>query len=150
MTAKCYSEQERKLMVERVRHNQTGLENTEYKRYQILEALKDPFVWCCVLLILVANLIIGGLGVFSNLIIQKFGFSLLQTDLLNIAQGAWTIIVMIGSAWASQRFQQTCLTMIVSCPSQSSKSYLCILKKGRRLTEASYGPCLPLPGLLSF
>jgi hypothetical protein len=101
-------------MIERVRHNETGIENKVYKKYQIIEAIKDPLVWCCVMLILVANLVIGGLGVFSNLIIQKFGFSLLQTQLLNIAQGAWTIIVMVGSAWASQRLQQTCLVMIVS------------------------------------
>ena len=101
-------------MIERVRHNETGIENKEYKKDQVLEALKDPFVWCCFMLIAVSNLIIGGLGVFSNLIVQQFGFSTLQITLLNIAQGAWTIIVMIGSAWASQRFQQTCYTMIVS------------------------------------
>jgi hypothetical protein len=101
-------------MIERVRHNETGIENKEYKKYQIVEAITDPLVWCCVTLILVANLVIGGLGVFSNLIIREFGFSLLQTQLLNIAQGAWTIIVMVASAWASQRFQQTCLVMIVS------------------------------------
>ncbi|KAJ6001350.1 hypothetical protein N7499_002737 [Penicillium canescens] len=112
ISAKCFTEDEKRLMIERVRHNETGIENKEYKKYQIIEAIKDPLVWCCVMLILVANLVIGGLGVFSNLIIQKFGFSLLQTQLLNIAQGAWTIIVMVGSAWASQHFQQTCLVMI--------------------------------------
>lgn len=114
ISAKCFSEEEKKLMIERVRHNETGIENKEYKKEQILEALKDPFVWCCVMLIAVANLIIGGLGVFSNMIIKQFGFSTLQTTLLNIAQGFWTIIVMVGSAWASQRFQQTCFTMVVS------------------------------------
>ncbi|KAJ6093975.1 hypothetical protein N7467_002820 [Penicillium canescens] len=113
ISARCFTEDEKRLMIERVRHNETGIENKEYKKYQIIEAIKDPLVWCCVMLILVANLVIGGLGVFSNLIIQKFGFSLLQTQLLNIAQGAWTIIVMVGSAWASQRFQQTCLVMII-------------------------------------
>jgi hypothetical protein len=113
LTAKCFSEEDKKLMIERVRENETGIQNREYKRYQIVEALKDPFVWCCVLLITVANLVIGGLGVFSNLIIIQFGFSLLQTQLLNIAQGAWTILIMLGSAWASQRFQQTCFVMIV-------------------------------------
>ncbi|KAJ5394149.1 uncharacterized protein N7487_011790 [Penicillium crustosum] len=112
LSAKCFSEDDKRLMVERVRHNETGIENKKYKKYQVVEALKDILVWCCVMLILVANLVIGGLGVFSNLIIQKFGFTLLQTQLLNIAQGAWSIIVMIGSAWASQRFQQTCLVMI--------------------------------------
>ena len=114
LAAKCYSEEDKKLMVERVRHNETGIENRQFKRYQVIETIQDPIVWCCVMLILVANLVIGGLGVFSNLIIEQFGFSLLQTELLNIAQGSWTIIVMVGSAWCSQRFQQTCLIMIVS------------------------------------
>ncbi|KAJ5980414.1 hypothetical protein N7481_007712 [Penicillium waksmanii] len=113
ISAKCFSEEDKLLMIERVRHNETGIENKEYKKDQIIEALKDPFVWCCFMLIAVANLIIGGLGVFSNLIVKEFGFSTLQTTLLNIAQGSWTIIVMIGSAWASQRFQQTCFTMIL-------------------------------------
>ncbi|KAJ6013229.1 major facilitator superfamily domain-containing protein [Penicillium herquei] len=113
LSAKCFSEEDKILMIERVRHNETGIENKEYKKDQVLEALKDPFVWCCFMLIAVANLVIGGLGVFSNLIVQQFGFSTLQITLLNIAQGAWTIIVMIGSAWASQRFQQTCFIMIL-------------------------------------
>ena len=103
-------------MIERVRHNETGIQNRKYKKYQVVEALKDPFVWCCVLLITVSNLVIGGLGVFSNLVIKEFGFSLLQTQLLNIAQGAWQILVMIGSAWACQRTGQSCLMMIVRKP----------------------------------
>lgn len=114
MKAKCYSEEEKRLMVERVRHNETGIQNKKYKKYQIIEALTDPLVWCCVLLITVANLVIGGLGVFSNLIIEQFGFTLLQTQLLNIAQGGLTIIVMVSSAWASQKSGQTCLIMLVS------------------------------------
>ena len=114
MSAKCFSEADKRLMVERVRKNETGIQNKKYKKYQVIEALTDPFVWCCVLLIIVANLVIGGLGVFSNLIIQQFGFSVLQTQLLNIAQGAVTIIVMLGSASLSQKWGQTCFTMLVS------------------------------------
>ncbi|KAL6802701.1 MFS general substrate transporter [Trichoderma sp. SZMC 28013] len=113
MKAKCYSEEDKRLMVERVRHNETGIQNKKYKKYQIIEALTDPLVWCCVLLITVANLVIGGLGVFSNLIIEQFGFTLLQTQLLNIAQGGLTIIVMVSSAWASQKSGQTCLIMLL-------------------------------------
>ncbi len=113
MKAKCYNEDEKRLMIERVRHNETGIQNRKYKRYQIIEALTDPFVWACVLLITVANLIIGGLGVFSNLIIQQFGFSLLQTDLLNLAQGALTIIFMVGAALLTKKPNRTCLIMLV-------------------------------------
>lgn len=113
MSAKCFNEDDKRLLIERVRHNETGIQNKEYKRYQAVEALLDPFVWCIVMLIVTANLVIGGLGVFSNLIISQFGFSLLQTNLLNIAQGALTIVVMIGGAQVSQKWGQTCFTMLV-------------------------------------
>ncbi|KAF2220422.1 major facilitator superfamily domain-containing protein [Elsinoe ampelina] len=113
MAAKCFNEEEKKLLVERVRHNETGIQNRVYKKYQVVEALTDPFVWCIVTLIIVANLVIGGLGVFSNLIISQFGFTYLQTQLLNIAQGALTVVVMVGAAWVSQRWGQTCFTMLL-------------------------------------
>ncbi|SNX85111.1 related to allantoate permease [Melanopsichium pennsylvanicum] len=113
MAAKCFSEDDKRLMVERIRENETGIQNKQYKRYQVIEALTDPFSWCIFALIVVANLVIGGLGVFSNLIISQFGFSLLQTQLLNIAQGAVTVIVMIGSATVAQKWKQTCITMIL-------------------------------------
>lgn len=120
MRAKCFTEDEKRLLIERVRKNETGIQNKEYKRYQVVEALTDLLVWCSIALILVANLVIGGLGVFSNLIISNFGFSTLQTQLLNIAQGAVTICVMVGSAWVSQKWKQTFYTMLVSNRSVNS------------------------------
>ncbi len=60
------------------------------------------------------TLVIGGLGVFSNLIISAFGFSYLQTQLLNITQGAVTIMVMIGGAWMTTWTKQTAIIMHVS------------------------------------
>ncbi|KAF1970024.1 MFS general substrate transporter [Bimuria novae-zelandiae CBS 107.79] len=113
MRAKGFTEEEKVMLVERVRHNETGIQNRKYKRYQVVEAFTDSFVWCCVALILVCNLVIGGLGVFSNLIIAAFGFTVLQTQLLNIAQGAVTIIVMLGSAYLAQKTGQTCLIMVI-------------------------------------
>ncbi|KAH8881385.1 allantoate permease [Thozetella sp. PMI_491] len=111
MTAKCFTEEEKKLMIERVRVNETGIQNKTYKRYQMIEAITDPVVWCYILLQITSTLIIGGLGVFSNLIIASFGFDYLQTQLLNIAQGAVTILVMIGSAWLATHTKQTALVM---------------------------------------
>lgn len=114
MAAKCFTENEKHLMVERVRANETGIQNKTYKKYQIIEALADPVIWCYVLLQITSTLIIGGLGVFSNLIIKSFGFTYLQTQLLNIAQGAVTIIVMVGSASLAAWTKQTALVMHVS------------------------------------
>ncbi|CZR65743.1 related to allantoate permease [Phialocephala subalpina] len=111
MKAKCFTEDQKRLMIERVRANETGIQNKRYKSYQMLEAIKDPVIWCYVMLQITSTLVIGGLGVFSNLIIASFGFSVLETQLLNIAQGAVTIIVMIGGATLAQTTGQTILVM---------------------------------------
>ncbi|KAL1642580.1 hypothetical protein SLS58_005349 [Diplodia intermedia] len=111
MKAKCYDEDDKRLMFARVRANQTGMQNKTYKRHQVVEAATDPFVWCCVLLQTTSTLIIGGLGVFSNLIVNALGFSVLQTQLLNIAQGAVTIVVMVGGAMLASKTKQTLLVM---------------------------------------
>ncbi len=114
--AKCFSEDQKRLMIERVRADETGIQNKTYKRYQMLEEVMDPVIWCYVMLQLCSTLIIGGLGVFSNIIIVSFGFSVLQTQLLNIAQGAITIFVIIGGATLAQSSRQTILVMHVSLP----------------------------------
>ncbi|EEY23415.1 allantoate permease [Verticillium alfalfae VaMs.102] len=88
-----------------------GIQNKTYKRHQVIEAVSDPVTWCYVLLQVTSTLIIGGLGVFSNLIISGFGFTVFETQLLNIAQGAITIIIMIFAAFTAQRTQQTAFTM---------------------------------------
>ncbi|KAI1344159.1 major facilitator superfamily domain-containing protein [Xylariaceae sp. FL0016] len=111
MKAKCFNEDQKRLMVERVRVNETGIQNKHYKRYQALETLRDPVIWCYVFLHLTSTLVIGGLGVFSNIIIASFGFTYLQTQLLNIAQGAFTVMVMVGSAWLATWSRQTSIVM---------------------------------------
>lgn len=46
MRAKCYSEEDKKLMVERLRSNQTGLQNKTFRKEQMYEGLfKDPQIW---------------------------------------------------------------------------------------------------------
>lgn len=114
MKAKCFTEDQKRMMVERVRTNDTGIQNKTYKAYQALETIKDPVIWCYIMLQITSTLVIGGLGVFSNIIIKSFGFTLLQTQLLNIAQGAVTILIMIGGATLGQTTGQTILVMHVS------------------------------------
>lgn len=116
MKAKCFAEDEKRLMVERVRANETGIQNRTYKRYQVIETVTDPVIWCYVLLQVTSTLIIGGLSVFSGLIISSFGFTYLQTQLLNIAQGAINIFATVGSAFLVFKTKQTALVMHVSAP----------------------------------
>ncbi|KAH1657886.1 hypothetical protein KXX15_003886 [Aspergillus fumigatus] len=98
-------------LVLRVRANETGIQNRVFKKHQVLEVLRDPAIWLYALLQMTSCLIIGGLGVFSNIIIKSFGFTTLQTQLLNIAQGGVTIAVMVGGASLATWTKQTILTM---------------------------------------
>jgi hypothetical protein len=42
--ARCFSEDEKRMMIERVRANETGIQNKTYKTYQMLETIKDAVI----------------------------------------------------------------------------------------------------------
>lgn len=46
MRAKCFSEEDKRLMIERIRDNQTGVQNKVFRREQMIEGLLDPQTWC--------------------------------------------------------------------------------------------------------
>lgn len=45
LLAKFATDKERLIAVDRLRHKCTGTKNTTVKRYQIVEAFKDPAIW---------------------------------------------------------------------------------------------------------
>jgi sugar phosphate permease len=115
MRAKCFSEEDKKLIVERVRDNQTGIQNREFKKYQVWEALKDPQAWGYALIQLCTTLPTSGLGSFQGIIIQSFGFTTLQTQLLAMVLGAYIIIVLLGSSYLVKKFGQNLIVMGAFC-----------------------------------
>ncbi|KIK65420.1 hypothetical protein GYMLUDRAFT_239956 [Collybiopsis luxurians FD-317 M1] len=117
MRAKCFSPEDRILMAERVRKNETGIQNKQFKRYQAVEAFKDPIVWSVTLISFTNGLPTGGLGAFSNLIITAFGYTQLQTYLLAIAQGAVIMAALFSGAYLSKRYgQKLVLAFIYTLP----------------------------------
>lgn len=112
MRAKCFSEDDKRLMVERVRDNQTGLQNRKWRLDHAVEALRDPQVWGYALIALTTTLPTSGLGAFQGLIIKSFGFSTLQTQLLAMVLGFYIIIVLLGSVWIVKRTNQNLLVML--------------------------------------
>lgn len=113
MKAKCFLEEDKKLMVERVRSNQTGLQSRKWKKEQVYEALRDPQTYCYFFIQFLTSLPTSGLGAFANIIIASFGFSVLQTQLLAMVLGAYLIFLLLTSAWLSGRYQQNILFMII-------------------------------------
>ncbi|KAH8685423.1 major facilitator superfamily transporter [Tricladium varicosporioides] len=114
MKAKCFSEEDKKLMVERVRENRTGLQNRKFRKDQVWDAFTDPQVYAFALIQLLTTLPSGGLGAFANIIIKSFGFTTWQTQLLQMVSGVIQITAMLSAVWVDRRFHQTILAMMAS------------------------------------
>ncbi|KAE8153653.1 major facilitator superfamily domain-containing protein [Aspergillus avenaceus] len=112
MRAKCFSEEDKHLMVERVRGNQTGLQNKKFRGYQMWEALRDPQMYCYCAIQVFTTLPTSGLGAFANIIITGFDFTVLQTQLLAMVLGFYIIIVLVVSAWLVKKTEQNLLVML--------------------------------------
>lgn len=115
MTAKCFSEEDKRLMVERVRDNRTGIQNKKFRKYQVIEALLDPQMWCYCGIQLFTTLPTSGLGTFANIIIKGFHFTTLQTQLLSMVLGAYIIFVLLTSMWLVKKTGQNLIVMAAYC-----------------------------------
>ncbi|KAJ8481254.1 hypothetical protein ONZ45_g15369 [Pleurotus djamor] len=113
MRARCFSLEDRLLLAERVRKNDTGIQNKEFKAYQAVEVMKDLTVWAIALISFTNALPTGGLGAFSNIILTQFGFTQLQTYLLAIAQGAIIMAFLFSATYISSRIHQRLLLAII-------------------------------------
>lgn len=89
--------------IERVRANQTGIENRKWKWYQFREATLDVKTWLIIVIILAGNVPTGATGSFSSLLIKSFGYTSKQSALLNIPSGFVQALAVILASWAAGR-----------------------------------------------
>lgn len=90
------------------------MQNKEFRKEQFIEALKDPQMYCYMLIAFCTTLPTSGLGGFANIIIKEnFKFSTLQTQLLAMVLGAYIIIVLLSSMWLVNKYKQNLIVMLV-------------------------------------
>ncbi|KAJ5985418.1 hypothetical protein N7522_012614 [Penicillium canescens] len=114
MRAKCWTEEDKQLMVERVRQNQTGLQNRHFRKEQVWDALTDPQLYAFALIQLLTTIPSGGIGAYANIILKSFDFTTWESQLLSMVIGAVTTITMVVSAYLDRKFHQTIWIMIAS------------------------------------
>ncbi|KAJ5652920.1 hypothetical protein N7507_010346 [Penicillium longicatenatum] len=112
MRAKCFSEEDKHLMIERLRSNQTGIQNREFRSYQVWEALRDPQTWCYCSIQIFTTLPTSGLGAFAGIIMTGFNFTTLQSQLLAMVLGFYIIVILLTSAWLVKKYNQNLLVML--------------------------------------
>ncbi|KAL6303391.1 major facilitator superfamily domain-containing protein [Sparassis latifolia] len=78
--------EERVIAVQRIKDNQTGVENKHFKWDQFYEALRDPKTWLFALFSAFDN-VPNSLTNQQQIIMTAFGFTTLQTTLLGIVSG---------------------------------------------------------------
>lgn len=118
VTAPMLTENERRWAVERLRVNQTGVENKHLKRYQVVEAFTGPKLYLFFLLGFVGNVPNGGISNFGTIIIQGFGFSTLVTTLMQVPYGVLIAISILTCVY---------LNDYVSRNGMQSRIYLILL-----------------------
>ncbi|KAI5366193.1 Putative major facilitator superfamily, MFS transporter superfamily [Septoria linicola] len=106
VTAKGLSQREKRIAVERLRDDQTGVENKQFKWYQVEEAFIDPKLYLFFILGMVCNVPNGGISNFGTIIIKGFGFSTLVTTLMQIPYGFIIAVSILSCVFLNDYFSQ--------------------------------------------
>ncbi|KAJ6085393.1 major facilitator superfamily domain-containing protein [Penicillium canescens] len=104
-TAWFLSERERKLAFARVQGARRSAETRQWNHGQMREALMDPRSWLLFLLCVFTTLPGGGMTAFGSVILTSFGYSVLQTQLLTMSQGAFLLFFVVFTVGISMTFK---------------------------------------------
>ncbi|KAK7045193.1 MFS general substrate transporter [Favolaschia claudopus] len=108
-TAWFLTPHERQLAVLRIKENQTGIENKHFKKEQMFEALRDRKTWLFAAFSAVTQ-VPNSLSNQRPLIINSFGFTVLQTTLLTCVDGLISIITILVGVHVAARTNQRGIT----------------------------------------
>ncbi|KAJ7507107.1 major facilitator superfamily domain-containing protein [Mycena galericulata] len=115
MEVSWLTEAEKRVAIERVKINQTGIKNTHFKWKHLKELVADPQIWLLTLLIIVTSLTSGVISFYSTTLIRNFGFSPLRSALLNIPSGAVSLLSCLATAYLGHKYDNRALCMTVFC-----------------------------------
>ncbi|KAJ3513868.1 hypothetical protein NMY22_g14913 [Coprinellus aureogranulatus] len=95
-TARFLTPEERAMTVQRIKVNQSGVENKRWKREQFMETIRDAKVWIMAGFAFLSHVPVS-MTFQKQIIVSQLGFNALQTTLLSCADGVVTILgISIG------------------------------------------------------
>lgn len=116
VNAHFLNERERYIAVHRIKENMTGVENKQFKWYQVREAFTDWKTWPLVVFSICINVPNGGLVTFAAQIVSGLGFSKLETTLLGMPTGIFmTISGLMTTIPAYYLRNSRCLLAAICC-----------------------------------
>ncbi|KAK9371418.1 major facilitator superfamily domain-containing protein [Lipomyces kononenkoae] len=103
LSARFLTENEKAQAIERLRANQTGTGNREFKVKHILEAVLEPKTYLWIGMSMLLNVGASVTNTFGPLILNGLGFDKYTTSLLNMPFGAIQIIVILLASYLAQK-----------------------------------------------
>lgn len=100
--ARFLNETERLQAMERLRANQTGTGNTEYKFSHVLEAALEPKTYLWIGMAMLLNIGASVTNVFGPLILGGLGYDKYRTTLLNMPFGALQFVVILLASFLAR------------------------------------------------
>ncbi|KAF5714013.1 hypothetical protein FMUND_7678 [Fusarium mundagurra] len=106
---------ERRIAAQRVVSSGTGTtEHTDWRWDQVRECLIDPKSWFIVGIELFTQIPNGGSQSFANIVVESFGFTNLQSTLINIPYSLLSAGIISGSGYLAGRFRTlNCILIVI-------------------------------------
>jgi hypothetical protein len=113
--ARFLSPEERQYAAHRVVVSGTGsTEGTKWKFEQVKECLMDPKTWLIFCIEILTQIPNGGTHSFTNIVITSFGFTELQSTLINIPYSVLAASIIAGSGWLAGRYRTLNCFLIIA------------------------------------
>ncbi|KAF3482997.1 uncharacterized protein GIQ15_02321 [Arthroderma uncinatum] len=112
MTSRLTHE-EKVYAIERLRENQTGIENKHFKIQQFKEVFEDPQTYLLTLITTAGLIPNAAISQFQSLIIKDIGFTPKQTQLLSIPSGVVNIVAIVSATLLAAKFSRRTLFMVI-------------------------------------
>lgn len=107
MSAWFLSPTDRTKAVIRIDDNMTGITSDTFKWYQCWECLIDPKTWLILIINVCGCIPNGAEQGFTTIVIRGFGFSTLNTLLLQSGKYLFQMVLILSTTWASSKLRNT-------------------------------------------
>lgn len=110
--AEGFTQEERHLILERIRINNAGTQNRAFKSAHVREALTDYQFWGIMILSTVSCTGAGVVNTFAAIVFNGMGFNTFTSLLLNLPIGALAFICILGSGYIGRRVASSRLYVV--------------------------------------
>lgn len=144
ISARGFNDRERYIAVSRLRSNNTGVRNKHIKKEHLKELVVDPKFWLACVIALLIFIVNGPVSTYAPTIIHGFGYSRLNSLLLNTLHGFWSKILIMTVSVVARKVPGSRCWMAAGVPLFSCLSCILLWKLPREQKGALLFATIPM------